>query len=391
MSCYVSSSDNRFYVATEATYANVPAITAANRFPAVKLTPRHERVRPERRDKIGSRSFPGIPSGIRRVTSFSLRTYLTGWVDQSAAPSYGPLFEAALGAAARIWNGATVQSAAPSVRTITFTTAHGLSFGDAVAFGSEIRFVSAVVDTQTVELNAPFTIQPDAGALFGKTVAYRLASDLPSLSIFDYWSPATAVQRVLSGAAVDRFSVGINGDFHEFEFSGPAQDVLDSASFTEGQGGLAAFPAEPAVSALSPSIVPGHLGQVWMGNTPDRFYTLTSAETTLGNALEPRDREFGSDGPRCIVAGRRSVSLDFSLYSQPNDATTALYQAARQDSPLPVMFQLGQQPGQLFGLYMKSVLLEVPEFDDDENRVEWHFRKSRAQGAADDELVIAFA
>ena len=54
------------------------------------------------------------------------------------------------------------------------------------------------------------------------------------------------------------------------------------------------------------------------------------------------------------------------------------------------MFQLGQDSGQLFGLYMKSVVPEVPEFDDSETRLQWKFRSCRAQGTLDDEFIVAF-
>jgi hypothetical protein len=54
------------------------------------------------------------------------------------------------------------------------------------------------------------------------------------------------------------------------------------------------------------------------------------------------------------------------------------------------MLQLGQLPNQLFGVYMKSILPEVPEYDDTGARLQWHFRSSRAQGTADDEVVVAF-
>ena len=57
-----------------------------------------------------------------------------------------------------------------------------------------------------------------------------------STSIFDYWDPTTAVQRILDGAAMDTMKVKVNGDFQEFEFSGPSQDLLDSASFHERAG-----------------------------------------------------------------------------------------------------------------------------------------------------------
>ncbi len=216
------------------------------------------------------------------------------------------------------------------------------------------------------------------------------ATDIATLSIFDYWSPEGAVNRILAGAAIARMRVKVNGDYHEFEFSGLAKDVLDSTSFVSGQGGLASFPDEPPLEAFDYTIIPGHLGQAWLGNTPDRFYTITAAELSLENDIEPRTREFGTDSPLCIAAGPRSVTLDFELFEMNDAATKALYQAARQYSPVAVMFQLGQQPGQLFGVYLKSVVPEVPEFDDSDTRLRWRFTGCRAQGTGDDEIFVAF-
>jgi hypothetical protein len=110
----------------------------------------------------------------------------------------------------------------------------------------------------------------------------------------------------------------------------------------------------------------------------------------VDNDLDLRAKEFGSNIAKAISPGMRSISIDFELYSQDDDATKELYQAARQQSPIGVMLQLGQQPGQLFGAYLKSVLPEVPEFDDTDRRLKWHFRSSRAQGTVDDEISIAF-
>jgi hypothetical protein len=90
------------------------------------------------------------------------------------------------------------------------------------------------------------------------------------------------------------------------------------------------------------------------------------------------------------VPGRREVNLEFQLYSNTEPETTALYQAARQRSPVPVMLQLGQGSGQICGVYMKSVVPTVPEFIDTEQRLQWKFGSSRAQGTSNDELVIAF-
>jgi len=73
-----------------------------------------------------------------------------------------------------------------------------------------------------------------------------------------------------------------------------------------------------------------------------------------------------------------------------DQATQGLYQAARQESPISVMFQLGEQQGQLLGIYLQSVILEAPEFDDSGNRLQWQFRPARAQGTVDDDIAVAF-
>jgi hypothetical protein len=389
MSCYISTKQNRFYVAIEDRYGQVAPIAEATRVPAVRLVARQELERIERRDKIGGRTFGGIPSGVRRRTSFELTTYLTEWRAGAPAPGYGPLFLGAFGGGSRSFAGGVVSSlSGTQLRT---GSAHGLIPGQAVACGGEIRFVTAAVDAQTVQLNAPFTGPVGAGTPIERTMTFLPGGALPSVSIFDYWSPGSAVHRILAGAAVDRLRVNINADFHEFTFSGAAQDLLDSASFESGQGELDEFPEEPPLAPDSYGVVPGNLGQAWLGSSPEQFLTVTEAEVVLDNNLDVRAREFGSMGPRCIVAGERYVSASFSLYEKPDEATKSLYQAARQRSPISVMFQLGIQPGQLCGVYLKSVIPEVPEFMDDETRLEWRFRDCRAQGWIDDEIYLAFA
>ena len=389
MACYISSNNNRFYVALEPAYGEVAAIGDARRFAGIQLRARQQAVQLDRRDKTGSRTFLGLPVGVKRQTSYQLRSYLSGWNVQSSEPSQGPLFRAALGAPVRLASGLTLAAAAGS--TLTFSGAHNLLAGQAVAFGSEIRFVASIPGAQTIIVNVPFTLQPSTGSVLGPTASYSPANSLASFNLFDYWTPETAVHRILAGGAVDRMSVKINGDFHEFEFRGPGRDLIDSVSFTAGEGSLSAFPPEPNITDFESNIVPGHLGQAWLGASAERFYTITEAEFTLDNNIDLRDREFGSSLPRCLSAGLRDVRVNFSLHEQDDEATKGLYQAARQRSPISIMLQLGQQPGQLFGIYLKSVVPEVPEFDDGETRLQWRFSGSRAHGTINDEVFIAFA
>jgi hypothetical protein len=346
--------------------------------------------RRQRKDKTGTRTFLGDPSGFRWKTSFQLETYMTSWTNQTQPPPHGALFEAALGSDAVLNGGGAAVTSASGSTTVSFAVPHGLNPGQAVAVAGEIRFVTAVANPTTVILNAPFSSAFNSSTSTGPTATYQPGTALPSVSIFDYWDPSGAVQRTLYGAAVNRTQIKVNGDFHEFVFSGQAADLLDSASFSGLQAGLSQYPAEPAVQPLNYSIIPGHLGQVWLGAAPNQFLTLTGAELTMDNGLDLRATELGSMTARAIAPGERTISLKLSLYQTDDAPTRALYQAARQRSPMSVMLQLGQQPGQLFGVYMSSMVPEVPEYDDKEVRLQWNFADSRAQGTADDEIYVAF-
>jgi hypothetical protein len=390
MSCYISSNANRLYTALESLYGQVPAITAANRISAVKLATKQDLEKATRKDKTGSRTFPGFPASLRPITSFDLTTYMTSWDNPAAGPpSYGPLFQASLGATPLFYPGGTA-GAGSTATALSFNAPHGLVPQQAVTHGGELRFVEAIVSPVLIQLNAPLSVVPAAGDVLGPTLTYLPALDIPSVSIFDYWIPSTAVQRILSGAAVSKMQIDVNGDFHQFVFSGPAQDLIDSASFVSEQGLLTAFPAEPAPAPFNYSIIPGHLGQVWLGVGPDRFFTVTAASVSLDNAVNMRAKEFGSSLPRCFSAGTRTVLANFELYEQDDAATMGLYQAARQQSPIEVMFQLGQQSGQLFGVRMQSVIPQVPQFDESDGRLQWKFANDRAQGTVDDEITVAF-
>jgi hypothetical protein len=389
MANYVASNANRFYVALEGTYGQASIPAAANRFPAVKLQAGQVLETSKRLDKTGTRTFLGTPKDARRRTAYEVRSYLTSW-SGTGLPSYGPLFQAALGAAPALNSGLIVASVASQTQFQT-TNAHGLSVGSGVAFGNEIRFVSTVPDGATVIINVPFSTALAPGAALAPAVTYRVATALPSVSLYDYWDPASTISRIVTGAAVDTCVVTVNGDFHEFGFSGPAADLLDSNTFTAGSAGLTGFPAEPDDSGFDYSIVPGHLGQVWLGSTPTQMFTLTSATVEIKNNLVVRNAEFGSSYPSSITPGERDVTSQFTLMAQNDAQTTALYAAARLRNPVSAMLQLGQQQGQLMGILLPNVVPEIPSYNDSQPRLQWEFKNNRAQGVSDDEIFVAFA
>jgi hypothetical protein len=386
---YISSNNNRWYCQIEPSYGQSATIAAQNRFPAVSMSV-HQKVQVGvRHDKTGTRTFTGTSGILRKQTSFDLSTYMTAWTNTSVIPAYGPLFQAALGAPPLFFRGG-VATGASTPLTICFGASHGLIAGQAITFNAEIRFVASVIDQATVLVNAPFTTAPGSGSLIGQTVTFLPSTELPSVSIFDYWTPASAIQRLLCGCAMDKLTVSVNGDYHEFGFKGLAQDVFDTSTFVSGMGQISSYPPEPAIDPTPITVIPGHLGQAWLGPIASQFFTLTGAKLTLQNNLDARITEFGSSVPRAVNPGRRDVLVDLDLFGQDDGSTVSLYQAAKQRAPIVVALQLGKATGQLFGMYMKSVVPELPDFAGQETRQQWQFRGAQAQGLGDDEVAVAF-
>ena len=91
--------------------------------------------------------------------------------------------------------------------------------------------------------------------------------------------------------------------------------------------------------------MPGNLGQVWLGVFPNQFFTVSAASIQIQNNLDTQVEGVRNDSAAGGRAGYPTVSVTLELFGQDDVATTALYQAARQQSPVGMMFQLGQVPG----------------------------------------------
>lgn len=386
---YVLSSNNRFYAKVEASYGQAASVGAQDRLAAVGLRVKQVVETPERRDKTGSRTYTGTAPGGRKRTEFGLRAYLTENPAPGSAPAAGALVSGCLGAPPLQFSGGTAGPGS-SAAQVTFSSAHGLVRGQAIHFKGEMRFVKAVQSTTAVTLNAPLSSAPAAGETIHAATTYLPANEMPSVSIYDYWDPAAAVDRIVTGGAVDQMRIRLNGDYHEMEFRGPAKDVIDSVSFQSGQGALASFPAEPGQGAAAMRPVPGNLGQAWLGEPAVKFLTLTGGTIEIDNEADLRSREFGSATPLGISPGVRRVTADFELFEADDAATRSLYAAARSETPISVMFQLGDSAGRILGVWLPAAVPQAPEFDDGDRILAWRFQNSRAQGSANDEVAVAF-
>ena len=79
MSCYISSNNERIYCALESSYGLIPVIVGADRIPALKLKAKQVPEQTGRKDKTGTRTFVGMPNGIREFATFEVDTLLTEW------------------------------------------------------------------------------------------------------------------------------------------------------------------------------------------------------------------------------------------------------------------------------------------------------------------------
>lgn len=388
MANYIGSDANRFYVATESIYGIPAPIVPSNRFAALALECNQSLETTRRRDKTGARTYLGSSATATRRSNFQVNAHLVSW-DQSTQPGYAPLVQGAMGAAPEPQQG--LVSAAVNGVQVRTQGPNSLSAGSAIASSGEIRFVTAVQDSTTFNINAPFAIAPDIESVFDTTIGYRLATHLPSVSLYDYWDPIDGVSRLVTGAGVDKFRIEVRGDVHELIFSGPASDVLDSCSGVFGGSGLSSFPQEPTLYGFDYSIVAGQLGQVWLGAPLNQVFTLTEAAIEINNNLLVRSQEFGSSYPRAIVPGPREVVTSFTLFAQSGTETRSLYAAAKTRTPVSALLQLGQQQGQMMAVYLPGVVPELPLFNDSEPYLLWEFKNNLGQGVSNDEAYIAFA
>jgi hypothetical protein len=388
MADYILSNNNRYYAALESAYGVVPTIAASHRVPGARLAIATQKVTARRRDKTGTRTFLGLQGRPLKVTGYEFETSLMAQDEGALPPAAGQMVQAALG-------GAPQQTAAQPATVsggglqVDFPIPHGMSEGSTVNVNGELRFVESVPSPTSVRVCAPFTKTNGATVVF-PSVCYSPAQTLPSVSLFDYWDPSVTVQRIVRGAGVDEMEIQVDGIEHRLVFRGPAAQHLDSVSFQPIAGALATFPPEPALQAETWAPVPGHLGQVWLGNSQAQVLTLTKAQIRVKNNLQTRRFEFGSDYPLALSQGEREVDIQFEVYSTDQNVFTELYQAAQTETPIPLTIQLGEQPGAMAAIHVKTFVPQIPHFDDGETRLLWSFESSRAQGTGDDEIYIAF-
>jgi hypothetical protein len=383
---YIATHSNRVYLKSEIDHPELNEMSEAQIAPVTSLRVSTKRKQLFRQDKTGYRSETPVLGPQRELIEVAMNLYGTGWDGGSTKTPISPVLESGFCAATRV--GQSFGVAAVTGSNVTFDSDTNLAPGDALVFGQEMRFVAALAGPRDVTLNAPFTLEPSAGATLQGSAGLNAGDSLRTVSALDTWSPAPAVQRLLTGLVADKLTIEINNDFLEIGMKGYAQNLFDSVSGSGGAGFV--FPPAPSGAAnILASPIAGHLGQAVVGVDGTRVCTLTEARITIDNNVDPRTDEFGCYGTKAFVLGKRRVTLDMTLFERNDSLSQSLYARAVNNAPVPVMLQVGNQAGAMFGIYLPAVLFAVPEFDDKQARLLWRFQSSLALGAANDEIFIA--
>ncbi len=210
------------------------------------------------------------------------------WPDQTTLPPHGPLLEAAMGAPGLMWPGGTTSTNC-TTSTIYFVSPHNLNPGQAVVFGSEMRFVAAVVTPQVVIVNAPFSSAPATGIPLGPTRDLHACNNCcPASACSITGTRSDAVQRILPGVGVDRMT-----SVHErrlpasLSFPGHGPGCAGQQRIVPGWPGWTGdIPrGDRPRSPVNYALVPGNLGEVWMGVIPNQMFTVTQASVEIKNNL----------------------------------------------------------------------------------------------------------
>ncbi len=383
---YISSLSNRIYIKSENDFPELNNMADAEVAPVTSFELTSSRKLLYRRDKTGYRSESPVMGPQRELIEFNLESYGTGWTGGTEKPAIAPLLESGLCQSAELNSAVTVQSNTSTAVTLQADAV--LKVGMAFAFGSEIRFVESISGPRDFTLNAPFSIQLAAGAQLDGCANLGLGDAPRTMSLLDTWAPSQAVQRFVTGAVTDRLKITVNNDFLEIAAKGYARNLYDNVSGIGGESFV--FPEAPVnASPLANSPIAGHLGQAFVGLPAARVCTLTQAEVRIDNNIEPRTDEFGCFSTKAFLLGRRRVSLDMTVFERNDELSQALYAKAVNNEPVPVMLQIGNQPGSMFAIYIPSVLFPVPSFNDSKSRLLWQFRNAVAMGIANDEIFIA--
>lgn len=231
MSNYVLAPQQRAYAKIEATFGVNPGLAAGNGFRFMRLEPAKPQEYILRRDKQGTRTFPGVVPGGRRRGDLPIDAHVIPNGAAGTKPDMDPFYQAAFGTAGTTWVGNTVGAGSTTTSIVFVDNSQPLTVGQFISYNGEARYVTAYnSSTFTATVTPPFSFAPPAATVMGSSFNYLLGTNLPSVTIGSYWDPSTAEQDLITGWVCQTMRLTINTETTDVAFTGQAQDRQDNIS-----------------------------------------------------------------------------------------------------------------------------------------------------------------
>jgi hypothetical protein len=199
----------------------------------------------------------------------------------------------------------------------------------------------------------------------GVSVTYALDDLSPSVCIWDFNTPATVTERVLSGAIAAKAKFDIGVDEPQVEFSGQGLAILDTDIFATAdaisKAGLTTFPTEPTTPVTNGTPAPGFTGVITLD--AQTYSTMRSGSISIDVERELPMDGFNSYYGLAPAAGLRNVAADWSMYDDDSANLSALKVKAQNGTGVNLTFAIGTVAGSIWTFTLKNVLLPKPQYD----------------------------
>lgn len=355
--------------------------------------------------------------------SFTLSIYAKPSGTAGTAPDGAALFKACLGATpSTIPAGLTCLTASTaSALKVTASALSATNIGDLLLIEGQVVMISsyAAGTPDTIGITPPLSAVPAVGAAIGRSVNYKAATYLPSLTclVRDAHTSFLSTDAVVESLSVkipgnDMATLTFGGQFGRQVATGTdavgaagvadgvvtAFPVADCAKFEEGSrfncesetniyvsaksadsgagiltvvrgSGAAAHAAAAAITPWLPigteagSPVHGKLGSVKVGGVAVSF---TALQVDLKNGTKMIDTEAGSNYATDYIEGARAVTGSVKLYFRKDDLKH--FRVAQKKTAVTIVAQAGSVAGAIAAVVLQKAELDIPAISGNDQR-----------------------
>lgn len=286
---------------------------------------------------------------------------------------------------------ATTFSGSPTTTTGTVASATGLTANQFVQIHvasnstTYTRFLTNVAGA-TLTWSPALPVAPVASDTLAGGVTYSLATALPhDLDMASYpHAPASSTPaRELLGCVPDKLLIGLDSNSEPtIQLSGPAQMYAGSSPNWTPQ-------SEPGTwtTVGAEASIPSGLTSTFTYN--GTVYQITKLEFTIENNMAQQNNASGTQFATAMYRNKKRVVTLKATAMVSDDKTLWTPSLTASQTAVPVLLQIGNVSGYIWGIYLPLALITTPATipDTDESQ-SWDFMLTALGNAGNDEIYL---